>query len=144
MCMDSLNPEQRRRNMQAIKASGTKSEILLAKSLWAKGYRYRKNYSHLIGKPDIVFKKHKIAVFCDGEFWHGKDWHIKKEKLGQNREYWIKKIEHNMERDKKINLILENEGWTVVRFWDKQILRELNNCLKVIEDLILQKRNDCV
>jgi DNA mismatch endonuclease Vsr len=142
--MDPLNSEQRRKNMQAIRAAGTKAEVLLSKALWSKGYRYRKNDKTLPGKPDIVFKRYKIAIFCDGEFWHGKDWGIKKPKLDQNKEYWVKKIERNMERDKEVKYALENDGWTVIRFWDKEIRKNLNNCLKVIEELILQKGNDCV
>jgi len=142
--MDPLNSEQRRKNMQAIRASGTKAEVLLSKALWSKGYRYRKNDKTVPGKPDIVFKRYKIAIFCDGEFWHGKDWEIKKPKLDQNKEYWVKKIERNIERDKEVKYALEIAGWTVVRFWDKEIRKNLNNCLKVIEELILQKGNDCV
>lgn len=119
--MDNLTPEQRRKNMQAIKASATKAEVLLAKSLFSKGYRYRKNNKSVFGKPDLTFKKIKLAIFVDGEFWHGKNWEIRKENIKSNREYWIPKIERNISRDKIVNAELKKEGWTVLRFWAKDI-----------------------
>ncbi|WP_263603447.1 very short patch repair endonuclease [Chryseobacterium sp. PET-29] len=119
--MDNLTPEQRKKNMQAIKASDTKAEILLAKSLFRKGFRYRKNNKSVFGKPDLTFKKIKLAIFIDGEFWHGKDWEIKKENIKSNRQYWIPKIERNISRDKTVNSELIKEGWTVMRFWAKEI-----------------------
>lgn len=96
--MDNLSPEQRKKNMQAIKSADTKAEILLAKALFAKGYRYRKNNKTVFGKPDLTFKKIKLAIFVDGEFWHGKDWEIRKQNIKTNIEYWIPKIERNIER----------------------------------------------
>lgn len=138
--MDPLNPEQRRRNMQANKASGTSTETLLAKALWLKGYRYRKNDKSVLGKPDITFKKLKIAIFADGEFWHGKDWEVKKPKIAQNKEYWIKKIERNMERDRQTQQNLEDNGWTVIRFWHGQIKKNLHECVEAIEKVISHKR----
>ena len=137
--MDPLNLEQRRRNMQANKASGTSTETLLAKALWSKGYRYRKNDKSVLGKPDIIFKKLKIAIFADGEFWHGKDWDVKKPKIAQNKEYWIKKIERNMERDRQTQKILEYNGWTVIRFWHRQIKKNLHECVEAIEKVISLK-----
>jgi len=119
--MDNLTPEQRRKNMRAIKASDTKAEVLLAKSLFRKGYRYRKNNKSVFGKPDLTFKKIKLAVFVDGEFWHGKDWETRKENIKSNREYWIPKIEKNISRDKIVNAELIKEGWTVLRFWAKAV-----------------------
>ena len=94
---DNLTQEQRRKNMQHIKSSNTKIEVLLRKALWKKGYRYRKNYKKLPGKPDIVLTKYKIAIFCDGEFFHGKDWEILKPRLekGNSSEYWVSKISKN-------------------------------------------------
>ncbi|SHJ14252.1 very short patch repair endonuclease [Lutispora thermophila] len=122
--MDVLTPEQRKRNMQAIKGKDTKIEIMLRKKLWEKGYRYRKNYKNLPGKPDIVFTKYKVAVFCDSEFWHGYNWEEKKKRLGTNREFWIRKIEKNMERDKRVNEELISDGWIVLRFWEKEIKKK--------------------
>lgn len=121
--MDNLTPEQRRKNMQAIKASSTKAEVLIAKSLFRKGYRYRKNNKSVFGKPDLTFKKIKLAIFIDGEFWHGKDWEIRKGNIKSNLEYWIPKIERNISRDQIVNTELIKEGWTVLRFWAKEVER---------------------
>jgi len=139
--MDVLTPEQRRKNMQAIKAKDTKIEIMLRKKLWEKGYRYKKNYKNLSGKPDIVFTKYKVAIFCDPEFWHGKNWEEKKKRLDTNREYWIKKIERNIERDKKINQELTENGWIVLRFWEKEIKKNIDVCLRKIEEAIQQRKS---
>ena len=113
--MDNLTKEQRKRNMQNIKSKDTEIEVLLRKALWKKGYRFRKNYSKLPGKPDIAFTKYKIAIFCDGEFFHGKDWEVLKPKLEKcnNSEYWINKIDRNRKRDHEIDQELLFLGWTV-------------------------------
>ncbi len=141
--MDVLTHEQRKRNMQAIKGKDTKIEIMLRKKLWEKGYRYRKNYKNLPGKPDIVFTKYKVAVFCDSEFWHGYNWEEKKKRLGTNREFWIRKIEKNMERDKRVNEELISDGWIVLRFWEKEIKKNLDDCVKKIEEAIqLRKQSN--
>ena len=125
--------------MQANRATGTASEILLSKALWAKGYRYRKNDKTVIGKPDIVFKTLRIAIFCDGEFWHGKHWKEKRNKISINRACWINKIERNIDRDKNINEQLSMQGWTVMRFWHKDIKGNLQNCLSKIENVLTKK-----
>ena len=111
------------RNMVNIKSKNTSIEIKLAKALWHKGYRYRKNFDGLPGKPDIVITKYKIAIFCDGEFFHGKDWEVLKPRLekSNNSEFWISKISRNRERDDEINKRLLFEGWTVIRFWGDDI-----------------------
>ena len=129
---DVLTPEQRRKNMQHIKSTNTKIEILLRKALWEKGYRYRKNYKVLPGKPDIVLTKYKIAIFCDSEFFHGKDWIQLKLRLknSNNSEFWIKKISKNRERDDEINKKLSFMGWTVIRFWGMILKKTLMNALK--------------
>ena len=116
--VDNLTQKQRRKNMQHIRSKDTSIEIVLRKKLWEKGYRYRKNLSNLPGKPDIVLTKYKIAVFCDGEFFHGKDWEILKPKLekSKNSDYWIRKISRNIERDDEVNKELLFQGWTVIRF----------------------------
>lgn len=114
--MDKLTPEQRRKCMQANKSKGTKPELLLAKSMWQLGLRYRKNNKTVFGKPDFSFKKYKVAVFVDGEFWHGKDWEIRKADIKSNREFWIAKIERNIQRDEEVTGRLKAEGWTVFRF----------------------------
>lgn len=129
---DDLTPEQRRRNMQAIKSKDTTIELALRKALWSRGIRYRKNCKTLIGKPDIAITKYRIAVFCDSEFWHGYDWENRSQLIKSNREYWIPKIERNMERDQKVNAALQQEGWTVIRFWERQIRKQLDNCVDIV------------
>ena len=130
--MDNHTPEQRRKNMQAIRSKDTSIECILRKELWKRGYRYRKNYSKLIGKPDIVLTKYKIAVFCDSEFWHGKNYEESTGRIGTNSEYWKKKIKRNIERDKEVNGKLKEEGWTVIRFWEKDIRKETEKCINII------------
>lgn len=138
--MDVLTPEQRKRNMQAIKSKNTKIEKLLAKSMWAKKIRYRKNVKTIFGKPDFVITKYKIVIFCDSEFFHGKDWEIQKERIKTNREFWIKKIEGNIERDNLVNETLKREGWTVVRFWGEQIKKDIDRCVNKVSLLIEQMK----
>lgn len=140
--MDNLTQEQRRKNMQHIKGKDTTIEITFRKALWHKGYRYRKNYKDLPGKPDIVLTKEKIAIFCDGEFFHGKDWEILKPRLAKsnNGEYWQKKIERNIQRDDEVNKELLFLGWTVIRFWGKDILKKTDECIRVIEETIFENR----
>lgn len=124
--------------MQHIRAKDTSIEVKLRKSLWSKGYRYRKNYGGLPGKPDIVLTKYKIAIFCDSEFFHGKDWEVLKPRLekSNNSQYWISKIARNRKRDDEINKRLLFEGWTVIRFWGKEIAKNADECVKVIEEAI--------
>ena len=144
--MDNLTSEQRRKNMQHIRSKDTKIEGLLRKALWKKGYRFRKNYKELPGKPDIVFTKYKIAIFCDGEFFHGKDWEVLKPRLekSNNSEYWISKISRNKERDDEINKKLLFLGWTVIRFWGNDIKKNTDECIRVIEDPFGKRRIDMV
>ncbi len=116
--MDVHNPQQRSKNMAAIKSKATKAEVSLGKALWAAGLRYRKNNKTVFGKPDFTFKKYKVAVFVDSEFFHGKDWETKK-KPATNADFWLKKIGRNIERDKEVNEYLISSGWTVLRFWSQ-------------------------
>ncbi|TDW45948.1 T/G mismatch-specific endonuclease [Flavobacterium sp. 270] len=139
--MDNLTPEQRRKNMQAIKSTATKDEVRLAKALWNLGYRYRKNNKKIFGKPDITFAKYKIAIFIDSEFFHGKDWETQQLRIKSNREYWIPKIERNRKRDIEVNTFLLSENWTVLRFWSKEIQKELDKCLEKIEQEIALSKN---
>lgn len=140
--MDNLTKEQRHKNMQHIRSKDTTIEVLLRKSLWKKGYRYRKNYDKLPGKPDIAITKYKIVIFCDGEFFHGKDWEVLKPRLerGNNSDYWIKKISRNMERDDEINKQLLFEGWTVIRFWGNDIKKNIDECVRVVEEVIFEEQ----
>lgn len=128
--------------MQHIRAENTKIEEVLRKALWNRGYRYRKNSKNLPGRPDIVMPKYRIAIFCDGEFFHGKDWEVLKPRLenGNNSAYWIKKISRNMERDEQVNKELLFMGWTVIRFWGKEILKNTDECVKVIEETIFEMK----
>lgn len=134
--MDDLTPEQRKKNMQAIRSKDTTIELALRKALWKKGIRYRKNYKGLIGKPDIVITKYRIVVFCDSDFWHGYDWDNRKSRIKSNQEYWIPKIERNMNRDKEVTTTLVEQGWIVLRFWEHSIRKNLENCLEDIEDAV--------
>lgn len=134
--MDKLTPEQRRKNMQAVKNKGSKIEIALAKALWAKGHRYRKNDKSVYGKPDLTLKRYNLAIFVDSEFWHGKNWDIHKKDHKTNKAFWHKKIERNIERDKLVNRVLKKDGWTVLRFWGKDIENELDLCLTKIQKAI--------
>ena len=122
--------------MQAIRCKDTSIEVQLRKELWSRGIRYRKNCRDVPGKPDLVFKGKKVAVFCDSEFWHGFDWEIQKERIGTRREYWIPKIERNMERDRMVTAELESMGYTVIRFWGKDIKKNPQHCADVIESAL--------
>ena len=139
--MDDLTPEQRRKNMQAIKSKDTSIELALRKALWHKGIRYRKNYKQLPGKPDLAITKYRIAVFCDSDFWHGYDWENRHQRIKSNRDYWIPKIERNMRRDLEVTSMLENEGWIVIRLWEHEIKRNLDICIEKILNLIKEVRN---
>lgn len=130
--------EKSHKNMSRIRGKDTSIEVALRRALWAKGYRFRKNYKELPGSPDIALTKYKVAIFCDSEFFHGKDWDALRIKLekGKNSEYWVKKIQRNMERDQEKDKMLRFEGWTVIHFWGKDILKNINECIRVIEETI--------
>ena len=122
--------------MQQVKNKDSEIEILLRKALWQNGYRYRKNVSGIFGHPDIAFISKKVAIFCDSEFWHGFDWENRKNDFKIRQDFWIPKIERNMERDKEVNEKLINDGWTVLRFWGKEIENDLTKCLDKIEEAL--------
>lgn len=125
--------------MQAVKSKDSIIEIRLRKALWQRGIRYRKNYKKLVGKPDIAIVGKRIAIFCDSEFWHGKDWDSRKHDFKSNQDFWIPKIERNIERDKEVNEALKVSGWTVLRFWGDDITKHLDNCIDRIEKTINDK-----
>lgn len=126
--------EQIHYNMQQVKCKDSKIELLLRKALWQKGVRYRKNVKTVFGHPDIAFIGKKVAVFCDSEFWHGYDWERRKEDFKVRQDFWIPKIERNIQRDKEVTEKLESEGWIVLRFWGKEIKENLNDCVqKIVE-----------
>ena len=140
--MDRLTKEQRHKNMKNIRSKDTSIELKLRKELWRRGYRYRKNYTELPGKPDIVLTKYKIAIFCDSEFFHGKDWEVLKPQLekGKNADFWIEKISKNQQHDDDINKQLQFLGWTVIRFWGKDIMKKTDECIQVIEENIFEQK----
>lgn len=142
--MDRLTKEQRHKNMKNIRNKDTGIEVTLRKALWEKGYYYRKNDKRLPGKPDIVLTKYKIAIFCDSEFFHGKDWEILKPQLerGKNADFWIDKISKNQQRDEEVNRKLQYLGWTVIRFWGKDIIKHTDECIRVIEETIFEMMMD--
>ncbi len=123
---------QRSKIMGKIRGKNTKPELAFRKALYSAGYRYRIDYKKLIGKPDIVLKKYKTVVFIDGEYWHGHNWAERKPKVKTNREFWIAKIERNIQRDKEVNQALVDLGYTVFRFWETEIKRHLETCLNEV------------
>ena len=121
--------KERSRLMSKIRGKDTKPEVILRKTLWNIGLRYRKNVKKLPGKPDIVISKYRLIIFVDGEFWHGYNWAEKKTKIKSNRDFWIPKIERNMQRDEEINEQLKSMGWKVIRFWEQEVKKEFGRCI---------------
>lgn len=123
--------------MSSIPSKNTKPELLLRRALHSNGLRYRTNYKDLPGKPDIVFTKARLAVFVDGDFWHGHNWVIRgyeslEDELGRYSQYWKDKILRNIERDQEVNDMLEEMSWTVLRFWESDINNDLGQCVQKI------------
>ena len=134
--MDRLTPEQRHKNMQAIKNKDSEIELILRKELWKRGLRYRKNVKSIFGHPDIAFIGKKIAIFCDSEFWHGYDWEHLKNEIKSRRDFWIPKIERNMQRDIEVTKALQSDGWIVLRFWGKEIKKDVCKCADIVETAV--------
>ena len=120
-------------NMSRIRGKGSSIEKLLMHELWSRGLRYRKNVKGIPGSPDIVYFHPKVAVFCDGEFWHGYDWELRKDKIKSNKEFWFRKIERNMQRDREVNRKLAQDGWIILRFWENDIRKYLKECADTVE-----------
>ena len=118
--------------MSKIRGKDTKIEVKLRKALWHLGIRYRKNYKALPGSPDIALTKYHIAIFCDSDFWHGYQWDAKRCKIKSNRDYWIKKIEDNIQRDRDYDEQLIAMGWLPLHFWEHQINKDLEGCIDEI------------
>jgi len=123
--------------MAAVKNKNSKAEMLLRRGLFARGLRYRVHVSGLVGRPDIVFPRAKVALFVDGDFWHGNAWRIRgmasfedQFKFRSNPEFWAAKIRRNMRRDEEVNARLAAEGWSVVRIWESDILRDVGTCVE--------------
>lgn len=123
-------------NMKQVKNKDSKIEVALRKELWNRGLRYQKNVTSIFGKPDLVFKGKKVAVFCDSEFWHGYNWEERKKDFKSHQEFWIPKIERNMERDKEVTAELQRQGWMVLRFWGKEIKKNVCGCADIIEKAV--------
>lgn len=142
------DPEITHRIMSAIKSKGTEPERMLAKTLWKLGLRYRKHYK-ITGKPDFVFVKAKVAVFCDGDFWHGNNWHLRgfsslDEELASYNDFWASKIRRNVERDKHVNASLEKDGWTVMRIWESEIRISPEDCAnRILNVYQLKQKEGC-
>ena len=133
-------PETRKR-MSKVKLKNGTAEQILAKKLWHMGYRYRKNDKRLPGSPDIAIPRYRIAIFVDGEFWHGKDWETRKPRLKSNREYWIEKIEENIARDKRVDDQLRAMDWTPIHFWSKDALMDTDSCISDIISFIIENEH---
>ena len=128
--------EQISHNMRRIKNKDSVIELTLRRELWKRGLRYRKNVKTIFGKPDIAFIGKKVAVFCDSEFWHGYAWEISKEDFQSNQDFWIAKIERNIQRDKEVTEHLRKEGWIVLRFWGKEIKRDVSACANIVQQAV--------
>lgn len=137
--MAKKTPEQISYNMRQVKNKDSEIEVLLRQELWRRGIRYRKNVRKIEGKPDLAFIGKKVAVFCDSEFWHGYNWETKRNEIKSNQEFWYKKIERNMERDREVNEKLTQEGWIVLRFWGKEIKKDLLRCADEIEKILRER-----
>lgn len=131
--------EQIRFNMQRVKNKDSEIELTLRKALWNLGLRYRKNVKSIFGHPDIAFIGKKIAIFCDSEFWHGYDWERRKYDFKVRQDFWIPKIERNIERDYEVNKKLESEGWTILRFWGNEIKSDVSACAEKIKKAVENK-----
>lgn len=138
--MAKKTKEQISYNMQRVKGKDTTIEVTLRKELWSRGLRYQKNVSSILGKPDIVFKGAKVAVFCDSEFWHGYDWNKRKLDIKTNQDFWFKKIERNIQRDTEVNAGLQEMGWIVLRFWGNDIKKRLPDCADKIEAVVRERK----
>tara|TARA_R110002020_G_scaffold211896_3_gene418146 strand:- start:206 stop:694 length:489 start_codon:yes stop_codon:yes gene_type:complete len=133
---------QRSRTMSKIRGKDTKPELAFRRALWATGCRYRVNDKTLTGKPAISIKKYKMAIFIDGEFWHGHNWEEKREAIKSNRDFWIPKIERNMQRDREVNQKLKDAGFTVFRFWTKELKTNFEKSLnKIVEHINFMKNS---
>jgi DNA mismatch endonuclease, patch repair protein len=129
------DPQVTSKIMSKIRSTGGKAETLLGKCMWSLGLRYRKHYK-IRGTPDYVFLKKKIAIFCDGDFWHGKDFHsrLANDRFKNNKEYWINKISRNMQRDKDVTQFLIDNEWKVIRLWESDILKSPEACAIIIKN----------
>lgn len=135
--MTRKTKEQISYNMSRVHNRDTALENIFCNELIRRGFTtFSRNDKSVFGKPDFVFAARKVAIFCDSEFWHGYDWEHTKDQIMSNREFWITKIEKNIERDVKVNERLIAEGWTVLRFWGKRIESDVASCVDEIESVL--------
>lgn len=137
-----MTEEQRSYNMSRIRGKNTSIEVILSHALWHRGLRFRKNSPHVYGHPDISVKKYKVAIFCDGDFWHGYDWENRRDEIKSNRDYWIPKIERNMQKDIEVNHVLTAMGYTVIRIWEHEIRKDVNDVADMIMNIIEEKKEN--
>lgn len=145
MSSNKRDPAVTHKIMSAVKSKDTRPELKLRKALWKEGLRYRVNYKRLPGKPDIVFTKLKVVVFCDGDFWHGHNWAIRgqsslQEELAGYSQYWKDKILRNIERDEENNIALRAQGWTVIRIWESDIKNNLDRCVETVKEALFEQK----
>lgn len=132
--------------MRKVRSQDTTPERVLRKALWSRGLRYRLHYRHLPGSPDIVFPSARVAVFVDGDFWHGNQWKLRglrsleeQFERSDNAEYWIPKIKRNMVRDTDAKVRLEYEGWQVVRLWESDLKSHLGECADRVANAVRER-----
>ncbi len=126
-------------NMARVKSAGSQIELLMGRALWQHGLRYRKQYRRIVGRPDFVLVKARVAVFCDSAFWHGRDWKTARKALKTNRAFWLKKLKRNIERDKFVNAELRKQGWKILRFWDDQIKKSPEKCAAKVAAIVKKR-----
>ena len=136
-----MTESQRSYCMSRIKGKDTSIERILSKALWHKGLRFRKNSKAIYGHPDISIRKYRIAIFCDGDFWHGYDWENRKNSIKSHRDYWIPKIERNIEKDVEVNHVLHGMGYTVIRLWEHEIRKDADDAADMIMRIVNEKKN---
>ena len=149
MCAKVRDQKVTHKIMSSIPSKNTEPELMLRKALWKENLRYRVNYKMLFGKPDIVFTKYRVVVFCDGDFWHGHNWAIRglnslEEELAGYSDFWRSKIQHNIERDTQVTQALESQGWTVIRIWESDIRRDLNECVRIVKEAIITAKRKSI
>lgn len=141
------DPKITHKIMASVKSKDTRPEIALRKALWHQGLRFRVNYKKLPGKPDIAFTKVKVAVFCDGDYWHGHNWALRglkdlDEELSKYSEFWAKKIRGNVQRDEDVNQRLAELGWRVIRIWESEIEKNVSECAKQVQEAYMLAAHD--
>jgi len=139
------DPKVTSRIMSAVRSRDTEPEIWLRQALFRRGLRFRIHYRKLPGRPDIAFPRDRVAVFVDGDFWHGGGWKERgfrsmEDQFRRNANFWISKIRSNVERDHVVNAALTAAGWTVIRLWESTVRSSVNSCATRVQTVIARKR----